>query len=562
MSTHRGRTFATCSLKENKMKTKGTQRQAGVVWKGKAGKNGEKKSVVKSRQALLKPFAGKVFYLDLPSNRTAESLEKDIIDLGGSVEKFFSKDIKYLVSNKRETKYVQCLRQDSLLTSPQPGQSSPCPRSNTLQKDCGSGNMKRTSQVQPDTCVTSRGKSLVEKAVKKKDILQINKILSKAMEWGVKIFYIDDVLVYIEKKKKTIAGQRPIPTATKTTVKDSSTAKLTCRKAKGGQIRKPFIKIEDSSRHYCPIYLTMTNMPELNLKTLAPHSPFLVDDKYPAGDKQQGKSVKAPACEGQAAGRRKTKDKKRSGYCECCLARYENLMTHLQSERHQAFSKSDAYQVVNQLVSTLHSSFIHFNTFIKRPKCSVSSVQLDIGPFEGSNLRATEIVKKEQHQPADCPTETFSFQVTSGPQSAPLLHSESRTCLTVSHRSKFRPISLKLPSRLNLLTSSPQKAAQDTAPSSGESTAQSHLFIPQVNLDVQVPHTQTHSDQEPRYELYDGSPSVVTNQQETDKNKEPPRKAGGNISEADGECLSSLSCFPSKTVRRKVSAYKRQRWKL
>ncbi|XP_061530001.1 protein DBF4 homolog A isoform X2 [Phycodurus eques] len=378
------------------------------------------------------------------------------------------------------------------------------------------------------------------------------------------------VLVYIEKKKKTIAGQCPIPTATKATVKDSSTAKLTCRKAEGGQIRKPFIKIEDSSRHYCPIYLTMTNMPELNLKTLAPHSPFLVDDKYPAGDKQQGKSVKASACEGQAAGRRKTKDKKRSGYCECCLARYENLMTHLQSERHQAFSKSDAYQVVNQLVSTLHSSFIHFNTFIKRPKCSVSSVQLDIGQFEGSNLRATEIVKKEQHQPADCPMETFSFQVTSGPQSAPLLHSESRTCLTVSHRSKFRPISLKLPCTLNLLTSSPQKAAQDTAPSSGESTAQSHLFIPQVNLDVQVPHarthththTHTHSDQEPRYESYYGSPSVATNQQETDKNKEPPRKAGGNVSEADGESLSSLSCFPSKTVRRKVSAYKRQRWKL
>ncbi|XP_061530002.1 protein DBF4 homolog A isoform X3 [Phycodurus eques] len=528
MSTHRGRKMSTCYLKENKMKTKGTQRQAGVVWDGKAGKNGEKKSFVKSRQALLKPFAGKVFYLDLPSNRTAESLEKDIIDLGGSVEKFFSKDIKYLVSSKRETKYVQCLRQDSLLTSPQSGQSSPGPRSNTLQKDCGSGNMKRTSQVQPDTCVTSRGKSLVDKAVKKKDILQINKILSKAMEWGVKIFYIDDVLVYIEKKKKTIAGQCPIPTATKATVKDSSTAKLTCRKAEGGQIRKPFIKIEDSS------------------------------------------SVKASACEGQAAGRRKTKDKKRSGYCECCLARYENLMTHLQSERHQAFSKSDAYQVVNQLVSTLHSSFIHFNTFIKRPKCSVSSVQLDIGQFEGSNLRATEIVKKEQHQPADCPMETFSFQVTSGPQSAPLLHSESRTCLTVSHRSKFRPISLKLPCTLNLLTSSPQKAAQDTAPSSGESTAQSHLFIPQVNLDVQVPHarthththTHTHSDQEPRYESYYGSPSVATNQQETDKNKEPPRKAGGNVSEADGESLSSLSCFPSKTVRRKVSAYKRQRWKL
>lgn len=30
-----------------------------------------------------KPFAGKVFYLDLPSNRTSETLESDIKQLGG-----------------------------------------------------------------------------------------------------------------------------------------------------------------------------------------------------------------------------------------------------------------------------------------------------------------------------------------------------------------------------------------------------------------------------------------------------------------------------------------------
>lgn len=31
----------------------------------------------------ITPFTGKVFYLDLPSNKTTESLESDIKELGG-----------------------------------------------------------------------------------------------------------------------------------------------------------------------------------------------------------------------------------------------------------------------------------------------------------------------------------------------------------------------------------------------------------------------------------------------------------------------------------------------
>jgi hypothetical protein len=44
------------------------------------------------------------------------------------VEKFFSKEIKYLVSNKREARYVQCHGRDSLDPSPDSGHSSPHPR--------------------------------------------------------------------------------------------------------------------------------------------------------------------------------------------------------------------------------------------------------------------------------------------------------------------------------------------------------------------------------------------------------------------------------------------------
>ncbi|XP_037130272.1 protein DBF4 homolog A isoform X2 [Syngnathus acus] len=507
---------------------------------------------VKSHLALLKPLTGKVFYLDLLSNRKAESLERDIKHLGGSVDKFFSKDITYLVSNKRETKYVQCRRQDFPFPSPQSA-SSPCPHSNQPQPVCGCDNTKNRSQGQADSFVTSCGRSSVEKTVKEQGIFQTDKILSKALEWGVKIFYIDEVLAYIKKKKKTIASQCPITAAAKTTVKHASTAELTCQESKGGRIGKPFVKVEDSSRHYRPIYVTMPKMPELNLKTLAPRCPFVVTGEKSAGDKQRvNKTVKATGREGQASGRKNNKDKEGSGYCQCCMDKYENLISHLQSERHRAFSKSEAYQVLNQLVSPLQRSFTSFNTFIKRHKSSVSSVQLDTGPFRGLDIRATEMIKEEQ-QPNDCPMESFPFPSTSGLQSATQLP----TSLTASLSSNLRRVSHKRPRRRNLMTLSPPKAAQEMRPSSGESLARSPVLIPQVNVDVHVPHEDTRSPQEPLCESYLGSPSAVTNQQEdTNRRKRPPGKAVGN-----GEHLSPPSCSPVETVRRKVRVYKRQKWK-
>ena len=68
-----------------------------------------------------------------------------------TVEKFFSKEIKYLVSNKREARYVHCLRQDSPLPSPESGQSSPHPPSKP-HRPCSNGeSIKSRSQAQADT---------------------------------------------------------------------------------------------------------------------------------------------------------------------------------------------------------------------------------------------------------------------------------------------------------------------------------------------------------------------------------------------------------------------------
>ncbi|KAM6995319.1 protein DBF4 homolog A [Tautogolabrus adspersus] len=460
------------------------------------GTGGDKATLGQAKPAQVKPFAGKVFYLDLPSNRIAESLEGDIKELGGIVEKFFSKEIKYLVSNKREAKYVHCLRQDSPVPSPDSGQSSPHPRSNPPRPGSHGDSIKCKSQGQTDTFVTSRGKSLVKKVVKEQERLQMNKILSNALEWGVKVLYVDDILAYVRKRKRTVGGQRPATTAVKTSLhlraKVETAAKHSFLKLKGGRISKPFIKVEDSSRHYRPIYLTMPNMPEFNLKTLPPCSPFCVEDKNPPGNKQRGHS------EEMVHARKKNRDKKRSGYCECCLVKYENLTTHLQSDRHKAFSKSDEYLAVDRLVSNLPCNLFHVKPQVKRPKCSVSSFLVAPGPCGKTELRhegdldTSEIINEEQQQTDGGHKGSYSghsLKMKSAP--APLIHKERdrRTYDTHTDRSKHKPLARKRPCRQTSLASCTQKAGMaeisrpstETAPSRGEITAPAASRVSQVD---------------------------------------------------------------------------------
>ncbi|KAM4735722.1 protein DBF4 homolog A isoform 1-T2 [Anableps anableps] len=368
-----------------------------------------------SSSAQVKPFAGKVFYLDLQSNRTAETLESDIKQLGGTVEKFFSKEIKYLVSNKREAKHVHCLRQDSPVPSPDSGQSSPHPHSNPLCPPNHMDNVKSRSQGQVDTLIKSRGKSLVERVVTGQGRLQMDRMLSNALEWGVKILYLDDVLAYIQKKKKIFMNLVSATPPVKSHVKNESSAKLGFQKCKVGRIPKPFIKIEDSSRHYRPIYLTIPNLSEFSLTTAAPYSPFCVEEKNPSGINQHGhRGVKAPGAEEKGQGRKKNREKKRGGYCECWHGQSDQLKMHLQSERHKAFSRSDEYLIVDQQVSALHFNFLPIKTKAMRRKCSVSSVLLAPGrcgqadPSLQGNAGQSNIIKPEKDRIVDASERSYS----------------------------------------------------------------------------------------------------------------------------------------------------------
>nr|XP_015806116.2 protein DBF4 homolog A [Nothobranchius furzeri]XP_054597371.1 protein DBF4 homolog A [Nothobranchius furzeri] len=574
-------------MKENRMKPKRAHNHAGPDWQGKVVNTGETRTVSKAKttSAQVRPFTGKVFYLDLQSNRTTETLESDIKELGGTVEKFLSKEIKYLVSNKREAKYVHCLRQDSPVPSPDSGPSSPHPQSAPQHPVNHVDKFKTRPQSQADTLAKSRGKSLVEKVVKGQGRVQMDRILSNALEWGVKVLYIDDVLAYVQKKKNLIRSRVPDAAAAEVRNKPESSAKQNLQKLKGGRIRKPFIKVEDSSKHYRPIYLTMTNMPEFNLKTKAPCSPFSPVDKDPPGDKPQGhRGGKASASEEKAQGRKKNRDKKRGGYCECCKIKYSNFKTHLQSECHRAFSKTDEYSVVDRLVSALHFDFIPIRTKVKRPKCSVSSpvfVARPSGETDKSAPGGLSHLERTVEPRAAGASGGMKIKNDSSPASAPPIVSKRDcwNCNTYSNRPKHRSPSCKQTFRQKSSTCA-QTAKQvqipqlksETSPSRGEFQVTSPLEDSVVHPVDRIPRKGTKSP--PSFlqttiesdvltkSINVGTQPKGTNTDESCHGSNTFSETGNNRSDEEEARLKTPDSSLVRRIQRKIRVYKHKRRKV
>ncbi|KAF7470775.1 Hypothetical predicted protein [Marmota monax] len=120
----------------------------------------------RTEKSKYKPLWGKVFYLDLPSVTISEKLQKDIKDLGGRVEEFLSKDISYLISNKKEAKFAQTLGRISPIPSPE--------STYTAETTSPHPSHDGSSFKSPDS-----------------DFIPSNSILSNALSWGVKILHID-----------------------------------------------------------------------------------------------------------------------------------------------------------------------------------------------------------------------------------------------------------------------------------------------------------------------------------------------------------------------------------
>ncbi|NWI39998.1 DBF4A protein, partial [Picathartes gymnocephalus] len=360
-----------------------------------------KKDTGKPEKLRFKPLTGKVFYLDIPSNVISEKLGKDLKELGGRVESFLSKDINYLVTNKKEAKFAPTLGQISPVPSPESapygGNGSPHP-SNRKDRHDGS------SFKIVDTVRMSRGKSLVEKAIKEQDLIPSGSILSNALSWGVKILHIDDIKNCIEKKKRELC----LIKRTGNSSKDVVSASLPF-------LKMPFVALTKKtvSTKYRPFYLQLPSFPFLNYCVPKPYSPFEVDKKYSSGQKQtqstQRNKINSDKDCGMPA-QFPQKDKKKRGYCECCGKKYEDLQTHLESERHRNFAQSTQYKVVDDIISKLVYEFVAYKDNdtgkMKRTKCSTGC----FSPIIGKITRPDEL--KERLKKQRISLKTYSWKDT------------------------------------------------------------------------------------------------------------------------------------------------------
>ncbi|NXH59218.1 DBF4A protein, partial [Rhabdornis inornatus] len=352
-----------------------------------------KKDTGKPEKLKFKPLTGKVFYLDIPSNVISEKLGKDLKELGGRVDSFLSKDINYLVTNKKEAKFAPTLGQISPVRSPKSapngGNGSPHPSS---RKDRHDGSSFKIV----DTIRMSRGKSLVEKAIKEQDLIPSGSILSNALSWGVKILHIDDVKNCIEQKKRELYLIKRAGSSSKDVGKH-----VTAQKSKTGRLKSPFIRVEDRSRQYRPFYLQLLSFPFLNYCVPKPYSPFEVEKKYPSGQKQTQSKERNKINSDKDCGMPAhfpQKDKKKRGYCECCGKKYEDLQTHLESERHRNFAQSTQYKVVDDIISKLVYEFVAYKDDdtgkIKRTKCGIGY----FSPIIGKITRPDELKERLKRQ--------------------------------------------------------------------------------------------------------------------------------------------------------------------
>ncbi|KAJ6666701.1 hypothetical protein lerEdw1_020425 [Lerista edwardsae] len=350
-----------------------------------------KKDSAKTDKLIYKPLTGKVFYLDIPSNTLSEKIAKDLKELGGRVEGFLSKEISYLISNKKEAKFAQTLGQASPVPSPESlcngGNSSSHPSSRRDRHDGSSFKMANTVRL-------SRGKSLVEKAIKEQVcIIQECHFLFFSLE-------VADIKNYIDQKKKDISLIKKSSAEVKDAEKESTVQKTKSK------LKTPFLKVEDRRCHYRPFYLQLSSFPVVNYFNPKPCSPFEVEKKNVNGQKQVQNKQRNPANSDKGRGfpiQVPARHKKRKGYCECCLKKYDDLQIHLESEQHQNFAQSSHYQVVDDIISKFPCDFVELreNTpKIKRRKCSIGQ----IAPLIGT--KTDEL--KERLRRADFPLRWYS----------------------------------------------------------------------------------------------------------------------------------------------------------
>ncbi|NWY55168.1 DBF4B protein, partial [Chionis minor] len=237
-------------------------------------------------------------------------------------ESFLSKEVSYVVSSNKEAKQGKArtrTEKQSNVTSEDAKPASPMP-------SASKGSHTRPHQKPPDTALISRGKELLQKAMKNQvssvwmGFSVAGSILANARLWGVQILHVDGILL--------------------------------CRlEFSSGKLKPPFLKVEDQSRQFRPFHHQFKSFPDLNFLAPRSSSPF-----EPL--KNLSNSCRASDREKSPQSTPVTVPKKKRGFCECCQETFEELQKHLRSPQHTRFALDDSqYTPVDRVISQLTHNF-------------------------------------------------------------------------------------------------------------------------------------------------------------------------------------------------------------
>ncbi|XP_032662468.1 protein DBF4 homolog B isoform X2 [Chelonoidis abingdonii] len=343
------------------------------------------------------PFLGKSFYLDLPNNKNVEFLVATIKQLGGVIESFLSKEISYVVSSSKEAKLDGGPRRP---TEKRSSAASEDARAKTLPSAVPKGSHAGPHHKSADSALMSRGKELLQKAMRNQDSSSGSSILANARSWGVRILHVDEMMAYVQQLLFRMSGAR----------KQSEKMMVKCFSVgpgvlKVGRLKPPFLKIEDQSRKFRPFHHQFKSFPDLNF--LAPNrsSPF-----EPLKTPSSSCRVRAPeGClthserEGSPRSGPAAVPKRRKGFCECCQETFGELQMHLQSPRHRRFAlDSSQYAAVDHVIAQLTNDFTEIPVWSSPTRVSCSLVASDqlcgsqAKAVEGLGAPAAELGRKHQ----------------------------------------------------------------------------------------------------------------------------------------------------------------------
>ncbi|XP_031456912.1 protein DBF4 homolog B isoform X2 [Phasianus colchicus] len=291
------------------------------------------------------PLRGRTFFLDVPSGWAARELAEVIRHLGGVTESFLSKEVSYVVSSKKEAKRSRArawAEKRGNVTAKDTKAQSSTPSSSKE-------NHTRPQQKPPDTALISRGRELLQKAMKNQDTCSGSSILANARLWGVQIVHVDEMLSYAQQLLRAASGARKQRT--------EAQCPMSGQRAHKGKLKPPFLKVEDQSRQFRPFHHQFKSFPGLNLLAPKGCSPF-------EPPKNLSNSCRARAVEGCTEGSNGEKSlqstavpKKKRGFCECCQETFEELQKHLQSPQHRCFALDDShYALVDRVIMQLTNS--------------------------------------------------------------------------------------------------------------------------------------------------------------------------------------------------------------